>query len=275
MSYTNFKPTIWSHFIQTELEKKCKLADDCNRQFDGEVKLGGRVKILGAVAPEIFDYDATAGMSTPQTLDGISVFLDVDQAKAFNFMIDDLDQLQSMPELMPVMMEEAGRKMAVERDKYIASLAVGSKHISLPRNIETAEDAKNAVDEALLTLRENDVDISDNVSITVTPSFYQLFRDALTAIKTDNDELIAKGIVGYYDGARVVMSNNLYNDGHNDFLMVRTNKAIAFASAIDQTEAYRPEKYFSDAIKGLNVYGGRIVRPNELAVIRVRHESEI
>lgn len=40
MSYANFKPTIWSHFIQTELEKKCKLIDDCNRQFEGEARLG-------------------------------------------------------------------------------------------------------------------------------------------------------------------------------------------------------------------------------------------
>ena len=59
MSFSNFKPTIWSRFIQTELEKKCKLVDDCNRQFEGEARLGGRVKILGAVAPEIFDYDAS------------------------------------------------------------------------------------------------------------------------------------------------------------------------------------------------------------------------
>ena len=74
MSFSNFKPTIWSRFIQTELEKKCKLVDDCNRQFEGEARLGGRVKILGAIAPEIFDYDAAAGMDTPQTLQGPGCF---------------------------------------------------------------------------------------------------------------------------------------------------------------------------------------------------------
>ena len=78
----------------------------------------------------------------------------------------------------------------------------------------------------------------------------------------------AKGVVGMYDCARVILSNNLYNDGTDDYMMVRTNKAIAFASAIDETEAYRPEKYFSDAVKGLNVYGGKLVRPKELVVIR-------
>ena len=268
MSYSNFKPIIWSRFIQTELEKKCKLVDDCNRQFEGEARLGGRVKILGAVAPEIFDYDASTGMNTPQTLDGVSVFLDVDQAKAFNFMVDDLDRLQSNPELMPIVLEEAGRKMAVARDSYVASLAKDSANATASTQVTTPAEAKALVDEALLMLRENDVDVSDNVSITLSPFFYQLFRDSLTEIKTNNDELIARGVVGMYDCAKVVLSNNLYNDGTDDYMMVRTNKAIAFASAIDETEAYRPEKYFSDAVKGLNVFGGKVVRPKELVVIK-------
>lgn len=268
MSYANFKPTIWSHFIQTELEKKCKLVDDCNRQFEGEARLGCRVKILGAAAPDVFDYDASVGMSDPQTVDGTSVFLDIDQAKAFNFMVDDLDRLQSTPELMPVMLEEAGRKMAAARDSFVAGLAKDATQTTASTQVTTGAEAKALIDEALLTLRENDVDVADNVSITVSPFFYQLFRDALTELKTNNDELIAKGVVGMYDCARVILSNNLYNDGTDDYMMVRTNKAIAFASAIDETEAYRPEKYFSDAVKGLNVYGGKLVRPKELVVIK-------
>lgn len=268
MSYANFKPTIWSHFIQTELEKKCKLVDDCNRQFEGEARLGCRVKILGAAAPDVFDYDAATGMSDPQTIDGTSVFLDIDQAKAFNFMVEDLDRLQSTPELMPVMLEEAGRKMAAARDTFVAGLAKEATQITDSTQVTTGAEAKALIDQALLTLRENDVDVADNVSITVSPFFYQLFRDALTELKTNNDELIAKGVVGMYDCARVILSNNLYNDGTDDYMMVRTNKAIAFASAIDETEAYRPEKYFSDAVKGLNVYGGKLVRPKELVVIK-------
>ncbi|MBQ8600100.1 MAG: hypothetical protein IJ407_01790 [Clostridia bacterium] len=268
MSFANFKPTIWSHFIQTELEKKCKLVDDCNRQFEGEARLGSRVKILGAAAPEIFDYDASVGMSDPQSIEGTSVLLDIDQAKAFNFMVEDLDRLQASPELMPVVLEEAGRKMAAARDSFVASLAKESTYCSNSTKVTTPEAAKTLVDKALLTLRENDVDVADNVTITVSPFFYQLFRDALTELKTNNDELIAKGVVGMYDCARVILSNNLYNDGTDDYMMVRTNKAIAFASAIDETEAYRPEKYFSDAVKGLNVYGGKLVRPKELYVIK-------
>ena len=63
-------------------------------------------------------------------------------------------------------------------------------------------------------------------------------------------------------------ANNLYNDGTDDYMMIRTKRAIAFAGAIDETEAYRPESFFADAVKGLNVYGAKIVRPKELYVIK-------
>ncbi len=268
MAYSNFKPTIWSKFIQTELEKKCKLVEDCWTQFEGEAKQGGRVKILGVNAPDVFDYVPGEGIPAPTTIEGTSIQLDIDQAKAFNFMIDDIDKAQSVDGLMETLIKEATAKMARSRDAYVASLAKDVANASDSLEVLTPAEAKAAVDIALLTLRENDVDIEDEVTITVSPFFYQLFRDALTEIKTNNDELIKKGVVGMYDNCKVKLSNNLYNDGIDDYMLVRTKRAIAFAGSIDKTEAYRPENHFADAVKGLNVYGAEVVRPNEIYVIR-------
>lgn len=268
MAYSNFKPTIWSQFIQTELEKKCRLVEDCWTQFEGEAKQGARVKILGIGAPDIFDYVPGEGIPAPVAIDGTETLLDIDQAKAFNFMIDDIDKAQSVGGLMETLIKEATAKMAKTRDSFVASLAKDSTYSSQSTQVTTADQAKKLVDEALLALRENDVDIEDEVTITVSPFFYQLFRDALTELKTNNDELISKGIVGMYDNCKVKLSNNLYSDGTDDYMMVRTKRAIAFAGSIDETEAYRPESHFADAVKGLNVYGGKIVRPKELYVIK-------
>lgn len=268
MAYSNFKPTIWSKFIQTELEKKCKLVEDCWTQFEGEAKQGGRVKILGIGAPDIFDYVPGTGIPAPATMEGTSVQLDIDQAKAFNFMIDDIDKAQSVNGLMETLIKEATAKMAKTRDSFVASLAKDATYASESTQVTTPAQAKALVDEALLSLRENDVDVDDDVTITVSPFFYQLFRDALTELKTNNDELIKKGVVGMYDNCKVKLSNNLYNDGTDDYMMVRTKRAVAFAGSIDETEAYRPESFFADAVKGLNVYGGKIVRPKEIFVIK-------
>jgi hypothetical protein len=40
--------------------------------------------------------------------------------------------------------------------------------------------------------------------------------------------------------------------------------AATYGEQIEKTEAYRPQKRFSDAIKGLHVYGAKITRPNNL-----------
>ena len=267
MAYTNFKATVWSKFIQRALEKKCRLVEDCWSQFEGEAKLGKQVKILGVGSPTIGTYSGTS-IGTPEAVEDSSVTLDIDQAKYFNFMVDDVDRAQSVPGLMETLIKEATVKMAQVRDSYVASLAAGATYMSDSLEITTADGAKAALDAALLTLRENDVDLEDEVVIDVAPFFYQLLRDNLIALKTDNDELIAKGIVGLYDNCRVKLSNNLYTDTTDTYMMVRTKRAIAFAGAIDQVEAYRPETLFSDAMKGLNVYGAKIVRPKELYVIK-------
>ena len=208
------------------------------------------------------------GIPAPTTIEGTSVQLDIDQAKAFNFMIDDIDRAQSVDGLMETLIKEVTAKMAKTRDSFIANLAQNAENMSPSTSVTTPEAAKKMVDDALLMLREHDVDIEDEVTITVSPFFYQLFRDALTEIKTNNDELIKKGVVGMYDNCKVKLSNNLYNDGTDDYMIVRTKRAIAFVGSIDETEAYRPENHFADAVKGLNVYGGKIVRQNELYVIK-------
>ena len=269
MAYANFKPIIWSKFIQQTLEKKAKLVDFCNRQFEGEAKLGKTVRILNAPSPTISDYDQDTGLSAPETFAGTYTDLLIDQAKAFNFMVDDIDKMQSIKGLMDSILVEKSSKLLETREKFVGSLAKNATNASASTLVNTKALAKTAVDSALLFLREHDVALDDNVHIELSPFIYQLFRDYIIDLKTDNVNLLNRGIVGMYDNATVVMSNCIYSDGTDDYCMVRTKNAIAFASAIDEMEAYRPEKYFADAIKGMNVYGGKIVRQNELYVIKV------
>lgn len=268
MSYANFKPVFWNGHIQTELERKCKLVGNCWSQFEGEAKKGSKVKILGIGSPSIGDYTGAA-IGTPETIEDTSIYLEINQAKFFNFQIDDIDKAQAKKGLMEMFMDEAVKKMAVERDKFVASLAKDAGKTSASTKVDTVAAAKKAIDDGLLWLRENDVDVEDNVVIEVPHFLYQKFKDNLVELKTNNDELIKKGVVGMYDNCQVITTNNLYNDGTDDYAMIRTSKAIAFAGGIDETEPYRPEQLFSDAIKGLNTFGAKVVRPKELYAVRV------
>ena len=46
--------------------------------------------------------------------------------------------------------------------------------------------------------------------------------------------------------------------------------ATAYAEQISKVEAFRPEKRFADALKGLHLYGAKVVRPSALVVAAVK-----
>lgn len=269
MSYANFKPTIWSKVIQTALHEKAVLAEFCNREFEGDAKLGGKVKIIGAAAPTISTYDPAVGLGDPEVQDGTDTMLEITEADSFNVKIDDIDAAQANGvKMLPILNSEAGKKLAAKRDKFIGSLATGATNISEAAQLNTSAKVKGAIDAAILALREANVEPEIEARIEIPWWMHQLFKDYLIENKTSNDELIAKGFVGWYDGFKVIASNCLHNDGTDTYAMVRTKKSIALATAIEKVEAYRPEKFFADAIKGLAVYGAKIIRPDELYVIR-------
>ena len=269
MAYENFKPTIWSAHIQHELPKFTVFEQDCDYRFKGDVKKGGRVKILGVSRPTIGDYKGT-DIGTPEVVPDSSVTLDIDQAKFFNFQVDDVDEAQAKEGLMAALMTESTRAMAETRDKYIAAMATQAGKTSEELTITDEDMAKKAVDDAFVWLWENGVSDKDKVTIYLTPWFYNLFKNKLTALSTDNPAYIKDGVIGIYNKARVKMTNNCHNEGGYDYIMVKTDKAIAFASSIDKVEAYRPQGFFADAVKGLNLYGGKVVRPKEMYTIKAK-----
>lgn len=267
MAYGNFKQTFWSKHIQHELEKKAILAEFCNKEFQGEVKQGNQVKILGVGRPTIGNYTG-ASIGDPETVEDSSVFLTIDKAKFFNFMVDDIDKAQSVPGLMESLMEEATIAMNLQIDTDIAALAVNAGTKSATTQINSAATAKTAIDAGILALRENDVPITADVVLEIPPLVYQWMKDKYIELDTANSEMMKKGIMGFYDNVRVRVSNNLYNDGTDYYAMIRTKKAIAYVNQIDEVEPYRPQGLFSDAIKGLNVYGMKVSRPKELYAIK-------
>ena len=268
MAYNNFKPLIWSKHIQHELPKFTVFEQDCDYKFKGEAKKGKTVKILGVGRPTIGDYDGSP-IGSPETVPDSSVNLLIDQAKFFNFMVDDVDEAQATEGLMPALMEESTRAMAEQRDTYIAKLcALNPGAASASTAITSKASAKSAIDKAITALWDNGVSQKDDVTIYLNPNAYMWFQEYITETKTKNDAAIASGILGRYAGAKIKMSNNFYSDGTDKYLIVKTSKAVAFCGGIDEVEAYRPEELFSDAVKGLNTYGGKVVRPKELYVIK-------
>lgn len=272
MAYENFKPTVWSAKIQMEMPKFTVFENECGYQFEGEVKKGRSVKIIGVGRPTIGDYTGES-IGAPEVIPDTAILMPIDQAKYFNFMVDDVDAAQSCEGQMEALLEGSVRALAEERDKYIARLCAeegGSCSQSLA--ITEKADIKQAVDAALVKLMSEGVSLSnDKVTIFLSPRAFLLFADYVLDTRTQNDKALETGVLGRYMGCNVKMSNNFYNDGTDDYLIVKTDKAVAFASGLDQMEAYRPQNLFCDAVRGLNTFGGRVVRPRELYIIKAHY----
>ncbi|MDD6262537.1 MAG: hypothetical protein PUA83_05575 [Clostridiales bacterium] len=271
MAYENFKETIWAKGIERALLKRCVLEANCNTKFQGEVGEGKRVKIVGAARPTISTYTPGTNISTPEKPADTSVYLDIDQYKYANFFVDSIEAAQSDADIMQIYIDGAADGITELRDAYVGSLAASSENISDSLSAATTDEAISHVDTALVGLWEKGIRTSDDVVLECPPWFYDRIVTKIISISTDNPKLIGNGEVGRYKGAHVVMSNNIYNDGTDDYIMLRTKKAIAFAGGIHRVIPYEPELQFGEAVKVLDTYGAKIVRPDELFVLRVHN----
>lgn len=258
MAVTNFIQQIWSKNIQDDLELKCKLVDNCLREYEGDCKYAQSVKILGVGEPTIGKYDGTQDITIEEMSDKGQI-LTIDQANYFAFYVDDVNQAQSVPGLKEKYQQKAVHGLAVARDTYVAEL-IASATNKTPVEAMTEEGLKKAIDAAIVDLRERNFD-EDGV-IEITPAAYNLFKNHLITLSTNNPELIKKGVVGVYDGFDVIMSNNLKTPGD-----IRGKKAIAFAGQINEVEALRAEKRFKDIIRGLDTFGAKVIDENRIQVL--------
>ena len=264
MAVTHFQQTIWSKKIQDALELKCKLVDNCTKEYEGDCKFANTVKILAVGDPTIGKY--TGADITIEEMTDASQLLPIDQANYFAFLVDDVDKAQSVPGLPEKFQEKAVHGLAVKRDAYVADL-IKSGANKTTATARTQEAIKEAIDAAIVALRERNFD-EDGV-IEITPGVYNIFKNNLVELKTNNDELIKKGVVGMYDNFKVIMSNGLVNDGSNEYCDVRGKKAIAFAGQINEVEAGRMERRFADYIRGLDTFGSKVIDDTRMQVIVV------
>lgn len=266
MAVTNFIQSIWSKKIMDDLEKKCKLVDNCLRDYEGDVKYAASVKILGVGEPTIAAYDSTKDINIEEMSDKGQI-LNIDQANYFAFYVDDVNQAQSVPGLKEKYQEKAVHGLAVKRDSYVAGLIKSvTSNVSTATNL-TQEAVKAAIDAGIIALRERDFD--EEGVIEITPAAYNVFKNCLITLSTNNPELIKKGVVGVYDDFDVIMSNNMAKDDTHAYCDIRGKKAIAFAGQINEVEALRSERRFKDIIRGLDTFGAKVIDEARIQVVKV------
>lgn len=288
MAYENFIPTIWNETINRGLERSCVYVEDCNRQYEGNVKdKGDSVRILGIGKPNIKTLDrnsADGDIDDPETIADEVQVLKIQQISYFNYLIGDIDKAQAVNGVMDAISKETSEQLANVVDKYVSSFAVDSAVKSLYdtpaliRSFETSVAGEmyvlDVLDEAIQKLYENDVASTTDIVVTISPRFYTLFKKAYIKADTNNSEIMENGRVTKYGNVTVKLSNNVHrtDGGATDNIMIRTKRAVAFVNSIAKVEPYRPEKKFADAVKGFILYDAKVVRPDEIININVKYK---
>lgn len=274
MSLNNFIPTIWSARLLDNLHKALVFGQEgiVNRDYEGDVKFGNTVKInrIGSIA--IGDYAPNSPIGEPQQLSGDQRTLVIDQAKYFHFFVDDVDAAQMNVKLMDDAMREAAYALADAIDQYIASKYTEAGHTIGDDTTPVQVDKDNVYDvivDAGIALDKANVPRSDRF-IVVPPEIYGiLLKNPLfvEAAKAGSTEALRNGEVGMISGFKVLTSNNVVMVDGKFKVLAGHPMAITFANQIEKIEAYRPEKRFADAVKGLSVYGAKVIVPEALVCL--------
>ena len=275
MSYNNFIPTVWSAQMLKALHNDNVAVRLSDARYNEAAKYGDSIKINGIGKVAIRDYQK----GTPLTRDGWedqSTLIQITQQKYFNFGVDDIDKRQAKGDLLASLREEASTAFADQADSFIYSMhkEAGSR---ITQDTLTSGNVMSTITSAIKALYKRNVPKNEALSLEVSPDFMEKMLLADILYGKPNDDAMKNGFMGRLGkwlNVHVYMTNNLPQQAGKDIIFLRTKRAIAFVDNMNEVEAYRPEDSFEDAIKGLHVYGGKVVRPDELAVIQCGYGSE-
>lgn len=280
MSLENFIPSVWAAKLLVALRTSLVYGQPgvINRDWEGEIRdQGDTVRINMVGDPTISDYTKNSDMSGPEALTDAQLTLRITQAKSFNFAVDDIDQLQQKPQVMGEASGRAGYGLKKVADSFVASLytdAASGNFIGSDGSPKTDLATAGKAYEYLLALgtKLDESDTPEEGRWVVIPPWYEeklLLDDRFVKSGTEGGEQrLLNGQVKRAAGFNILKSNQVPTVSGDKFKVIAGHEmAWSYAEQIAKTEGYRPEKRFSDALKGLHVYGAKVLRPDNLAVL--------
>lgn len=281
MAIANFIPSLWSANILRAFEKAVVYAGRVNRRWEGELTgPGDRVRIPSANNVAVRDYVAGSTTLTYDAPDGTYQDLVIDHAKYWGLSIDDVHRHQAKPELLEESVRLAGVALAEAADTYVRDLMVAGPGVTANLGTSTTplEIDSKAVS-GLFALIAEGLD-KENVPragrwAIIPPWLAKKVTLSQIALDTSNSGVLSNGYVGRLLGFNLFMSPNVKNTtGAKWAILAGTDDAVTFADQIVKTEALRPATSFADAVRGLHVYGAKVVAPKALALAYCNEKAE-
>ena len=267
MAITNFIPEIWNSQLLVSFAQNAVAANLVNRSYEGDATKGNTVHITGAVDVEIKDYAAANRITEADEIADTGQELLIDQEKVFDFFVDDIDRAQASGS-MEAYTYTAGRSLAADADKFILALAAAGDEDPASGDLADGNAAHDVIRDLRKKLNKRHVPMGDRYLI-VNAEFEAVLlgSDAkLTSVDVSGTpDGLREATLGRYLGFTVVTTENL-PETDAPMAIGLYGPAIAYVSQIEKTEAMRAQNKFADRLRGLHVYGGKVIRPEGIAV---------
>lgn len=277
MATTNFIPTLWSAKMLVSFRQKAIFAALANREYEGEAKTGNSVKITGVVDVAVKDYKAGAlsdgaggtlpRTTTPDDITDTTISLPINQEKNFDFYVDDIDAAQAAGKLTPYT-DSAAAGLVEDSDRFLATLLFLQGTAVVPgAAATTAATAWNVIRDLRKALNKAKVPMGDRVFVA-NAEFSALLEENDSKLMQANTSGSTKGLT------EAELPRILGFDGFASENLPTVNKpsivayhksALAYVSQIEKTEGMRAQNKFADRLRGLHVYGGKVLRPTAVA----------
>ena len=261
MAVTSFIPELWSARLLAHLDKAHVATAFTNRDYEGEIRQAGdtvHINMLGNIT--VKSYTKNTDIEGPEALSTEDQTLVIDQLKYFNFQVDDVDKVQAAGALLDPATERAAYALNDICDafifSYLASAAGKELTLGSVTDVKTAYAALVAIRTAFVKANVP----SGTWQVAVDPTFAGFLLQDDRFVKAGIDAQygnLQNGFIGRAAGIDVYESNNITAGS----LIAAPAFACTFAEQILEMEAYRPEKRFADAVKGLHVYGIKATYP--------------
>ena len=270
-SEVNFIPEVFSKLLQAKFYKKSILPEISNTDYEGEISgQGDKVVIRTVPAVTINNY---AGTITTQELTTAKVEMLIDKAKYYSFKVDDVLAAQADINMLDGASTDAseGMRIAVETD-VLSAAVTGATSIGSQTAITSANILENIL---LMSKQLDELNIPEEGRfIVLSPEFISLLKQSelrQAYVTGDATSPLRNGQVGMVDRFNVFQSNMVYtpaagSDAGYTHVLAGHPKALSFASQFTNTETVRMESTFGDQVRGLKVYGSKVVTPDALCV---------
>lgn len=271
MAISNFVPEIWSARVAEALQDTAVLATLFTSEYEGDANKGNQVHITGVIPPTVNNYATGAGGNARTTVaenvtdDGDTLL--INQEKSFDFYVDDIDRVQAAGSF-EAWTTAAGRALGEDADSFIGAAAVAggidataAVDAALGAPVTNAATAWNCVKELRKRMNKASVPMSERY-LVMNAEFESLFMEndaKLMAVDTSGTpDGLREAVLGRILGFTLVVSNQT-SEQDNPHCFAAWRPALAYVSQIDTVEALRANDRFADRVRGLHVYGSKVL----------------